>query len=675
MFAARLKHFFAVICVLSFLFLLLPQPIFAETVNLNTNSDVRYTVHNNTQVFLIETTSALICQLIGIDIVNPNQPCLGINTSTNKIGYVRDQNNEPLSGIRVGGALGTVTTLIGTAYKVPIHLNDYTSYLTSNFGFAKPVYAQTGTGFQNLSSLMGMWTKIRDLTYFAFVLVFVLIGLSIMLRVRIDPKTVMSIQSQLPKIIVALLLITLSYAIVGLLIDFMWVTTYTGINLLTGTTQCQSADSLGKIATVNLLDTPINYISKLLGCPFPTVGIQSAIFGLAGAVGQTLGDIVMRAVIPALGFNTDVPVDASGCYILSFNMPSCFHYIRFEFSSWIVGNVATLAIIIAIFVQLFRIWFALIKSYVYLILYTLLGPIWILLGLFPGTTNYGFTNWIRHILFSLSIYPVTIFIFIIAAALASDPQMSTPLANMGNSFVPPLVANPAIAYNMGYILALAAILITPEVINMMREAFKAPASKHTATIFAGLGVGAAAVSAPIKGANSALWARDSAGNAKGPLAFASQTATGSLTRGFAHKFDQTFNTHLGQKAWERNYGQNAIGMDYDKKSSESGNKGNGGGQDNPPPTPTTIPPVGPSQGGGSGGATTDVPVGENQTSPNVENLIVNAKDVNINGEPTNTPQTSSTGVPDAGIPIEPQKSEPVIPSAPAETAPEEPKQP
>ena len=59
----------------------------------------------------------------------------------------------------------------------------------------------------------------RNFAYVLITLLFIIMGLMIMFRVKIDPRTVVSFQSALPKIIMALILVTFSYAIVGLLID------------------------------------------------------------------------------------------------------------------------------------------------------------------------------------------------------------------------------------------------------------------------------------------------------------------------------------------------------------------------------------------------------------------------------------------------------------------------
>lgn len=533
MLPARLKHFISVICLVTFIGLLIPASVSAQPYSPNTDSTIPNNVHNRAQVLLIESVSAVICQLIGIDVINPQQPCLGINQTTKKVGFLPKQDNSTTP--QLGGAVGLLIPLITMTYQLPIHTGDYTSYIASNFGLTKPVYAQ-GTGFTNLSSLMQLWIRIRDLSYLFFVLIFVIIGFAIMLRIKIDPRTAMSIQNQIPRIIISILLITFSYAIAGVLVDFMWVTTYTGINILTNGVTCQNGggNSMTSVATQNLLDTPFQYMNQLLGCPFNTglnnhLGIEE----LARRVGYSVADIITRVVWGILGHGDFAP-NCSGVNFLT-NFDDCVAWGFFNIIRGIINVLAMLIFIIAILVQLFRIWLELIKAYIYSVLYTLVAPLWILLGLVPGAKGYGFGSWMRHMVFSLIIYPFTAFLFVIAIVIANDPNVTTKTydPNSGALFVPPLVANPNIENNIGYILALAVILITPQAVAMMREVFNAPQSKHTPAIMAGIGVGASVIGAPVNAAKTALFKRDQAGQAVGPLAYASDRFIGSRLRRFA----------------------------------------------------------------------------------------------------------------------------------------------
>lgn len=541
-----------VISILVFLLMqfMLPSRALAASNFLNTNPDVVNNLHNKTQVALIEVSATILCQLIGIDIINPAVPCLGVDPLTSKIGYQKypDGENRP----RIGGAIGATINMIGMTYAIPVHTGDYVSYVASSFGIIKPAYAQE-TGFNNLSALLDLWKRFRDLSYMAFVLIFVIIGLGIMLRVKLDPKAVMSLQNQIPKVIVSIVLITFSYAIAGFLVDMMWVTTYTGINLISGNTTCTDGTTLAEKATLNLMETPLRYVDRVIICPFKSiVGFDKhGLDKIAANVSQTVGDIITDVLFSLMGLND---VAESPCKAISpSTWGNCITKAFFGIISWLVGVVAKLIIGIAILVQLVRIWFALIKNYIYIILYTLLSPFYILLGLFPGSA-FGFTAWIRRIVFALSVFPVTVFLFVIAAVLATDPRINNPMMGSGESFSPPLVGNPGIHDNMGILIALGVILLAPEVINMMRDLMKTPPSKYAAAIPSAIGVGQSVATAPISKSWGSLTARDSSGQARGPIAFAVDNAVGNITR---KAVDKLGTGRIGQfvNTWrDRRYG-------------------------------------------------------------------------------------------------------------------------
>ena len=112
-------------------FLLFKHPALAQNTNQpqqttqsqymtpNTNPDVPKNLHTYTQSAMLEVMSAMLCQLAGVDPVNPKQECLGVDTKTNKIGFVKNG----------GGLLGVVQHMIAVLYTPPLHTGDYFKYL------------------------------------------------------------------------------------------------------------------------------------------------------------------------------------------------------------------------------------------------------------------------------------------------------------------------------------------------------------------------------------------------------------------------------------------------------------------------------------------------------------------------------------------------------------------
>lgn len=209
----------------------------------NTNADVPQNLHTWTQTVMVEVLAAFSCQLTGVDPINPNQSCLGVDQKTGKIGFTKQPslaNGEP----QIGGAIGVTAHIMTQLFQPPIRTSDYLAYLGGNFGIAKKAYAQ-GAGLEGLSPLTKLWETFRNVVYLGFVIVFVVIGLAIMLRLKIDPRTVMSIQNQIPKIIIGLILVTFSFAIAGFLIDLMYLSMYLIFNIIA------SADLSPNLASFN----------------------------------------------------------------------------------------------------------------------------------------------------------------------------------------------------------------------------------------------------------------------------------------------------------------------------------------------------------------------------------------------------------------------------------------
>ncbi len=558
-----------------FFFVFLVSPSFAQTPSTNnpytapnTNPDVPKNLHTWTQNILLEAMAAMSCQLSGIDPTNPNQKCLGVDQKTGKIGFVENGH----------GAIGLMNNMIVSMYTPPLETRDYIQYLSRNFGIAKPVYADTGNGFQGLQPLVKIWASFRDISYLLFVLLFILVGLTIMLRIKIDPRTVMSIENQIPKLIIGLVLITFSFAIAGLLIDAMWTTTYLAVGVFAPTeniktlqkaTPFDAADlmmqnegGINKIAVdsaqitkvtitnalgihnrstdylpvgwqvffpdpVELIITPtkgfldlIQGISNLVGLTSVSSSIQQAldkitefekhastvalISSLIGGTDKSPSDWVIDAVssvvagitimqslqvqsLPLMGatFGSAIPI---GWGVAALATPFSYELTEKLLRDWLPFYVPYFFILIAMFFALFRVWIALIKAYVFVLVDVTLAPFWIMIGLLPGS-SITFGSWFRDMVANLSAFPVTIVMFLLGKSYV-EAFANTPTS--ANPFIPPLIGNLIQPNQIGELIGLGIILMSPTAIDIMRDLLKAPQFKYSAAIGQAVGVGTGA---------------------------------------------------------------------------------------------------------------------------------------------------------------------------------------
>ena len=117
---------------------------------------------------------------------------------TSIMGFISNYENREVSGIK------------------------YVTQKINRFSLVGQANAQ-GFGYTALNPIQKYWTGTRDIAYALVVFVTIVFAFMIMFRVKISPQIVISVQSTIPKVIVAVVLATFSYAIAGFMIDLMYV--------------------------------------------------------------------------------------------------------------------------------------------------------------------------------------------------------------------------------------------------------------------------------------------------------------------------------------------------------------------------------------------------------------------------------------------------------------------
>jgi len=499
----------------------------------NTNPDVPKNLHTWTQTVMIEVMASMLCQLTGVDPINPNQKCLGVDPKTGQVGFVEEG----------GGAIGVLSNMIVMTYTPPLRTNEYVSYLAQNFGLAKPAHAQTtGTGFDGISPLLKLWVVFRNLVYMLFIAVFIVMGFGIMLRIHIDPRTVMTIANQLPNAIIAILLVTFSFAIAGFLIDIMWTSIYVTYNVIASSNSSVSnlnpTDMAGKtafeaaggFANVGSISTAlaipigdeirrqlhIEWCPDIVTCanhifnPLSPFGAFIDIMK-GGMFGVNIPSLVINLISSSVAISyffkiMTIPASTGGTPIISdvVNLVTTFAkggaasaatigaYSASQFTLRVALPVIIPFIIIAtaLIWALFRIWFQLILAYVSILINVVFAPFWIVGGLFPGSPA-GFGGWFREMLANLASFPVTIGMFLLGKVFIDVFSHATTAP-----FVPPLIGNFANTNLFGSLIGLGIILMTPQVVNMMKDLIKSPQFKYSSAVGQAVGVGTSVTNLP-----------------------------------------------------------------------------------------------------------------------------------------------------------------------------------
>lgn len=287
-------------------------------------------------------------------------------------------------------ALGSFTSKLATTK--PASSLDYMAYVSSNLKdhhiVNEAFAASPGYGFTALSPILPLWRAFRNISYLLFALGFVLYGVMIMFRIKIDAKTAASIQLAIPKLIVTLLIITFSYAIVGFLIDISAVISAMVITVLQAG-DILTPDALHRIPNVVAGNSSLGAIGSFIINAFTAVMVSPFIF-FNLIIGGIVGIAASFATIMLTSLNLGI----------------------------IVGIIITLAVGISYAKLIFK----LFQAYFSIIISLIFSPIILLGNLIPGSNS--ISTWLMTIIGNLAVFPVASFFLVLSYALMCQPILS-----------------------------------------------------------------------------------------------------------------------------------------------------------------------------------------------------------------------------------------------------------
>jgi len=252
----------------------------------------------------------------------------------------------------------------------PLSAFTYFKYKIKGTHFIPQAHAQTGFGFEALTPVQSIWVESRDIAYSLFILISIALAFMIMFRVKLSAKTVVTIQSAIPKITIALILVTFSYAIAGFMVDLMYVVIGL-ISLLLGQAKAASVFDL---------------ITK---------GVESPLIGTRGIIGTSIWFLVANIAV-SLSFFTSGNIWA---------VPLGLVLILFMFI------FALMLIYICI-----KTFLLVIKTFVTVLILTIIGPIQITAGiLYPSI---GFGSWLKKLIATLAVFPTIGLLYFFAILFA-----------------------------------------------------------------------------------------------------------------------------------------------------------------------------------------------------------------------------------------------------------------
>jgi hypothetical protein len=331
--------------------------------------------------------------------------------------YLNIMGDEDYGEVALVPALGkSVAYLFSTP---PASTEQYVAYLMNSAGvsIAEPAYAQVGgLGFSSLLPILDTWAKFRNLAYLFFVIVFVVIGFMIMFRQKIGSQTVVTVQQAVPQIIIALLAVTFSFAIAGLLIDLMYLSMYLLLVVF-------DSDDGNEFFTGSLFQ---------IGGILLTSG--------TGEVASIINAFILDVI--------DVPVARE---VLG-----------------VIGSLTGAVVFaIAVAIGLFRLFFELLQTYIAILISIITAPIALMMGAIPGRSH--FSTWIKGLIGNLAAFPTVLFVLLIYDNLTR----STLTSDGGGGFLPPYIGGTSGGEAVQGLISIGIIMILPTIVKESKKAFGA----------------------------------------------------------------------------------------------------------------------------------------------------------------------------------------------------------
>lgn len=197
--------------------------------------------------------------------------------------------------------MGAATSLakITTPDAIPLNLALYFREQVKNVPVVgAKVYAQGEGRYNNLfgaNFAFLLWKAFRNMAYGLMSVFLIIIGIFIMVRKKSDPKTVLTLQAALPKIVISLVLITFSFAIGATMTNFMFPLRKISDNVFTSVTRDVFDEQFGAGANTGGTLSMVGGIVAALG-----VGAIIATLAGPGGIAGVIAVGVIGAVLASL---------------------------------------------------------------------------------------------------------------------------------------------------------------------------------------------------------------------------------------------------------------------------------------------------------------------------------------------------------------------------------------
>lgn len=416
-------------------------------------------------------------------------------------------SDNPLDGDKnyEKSLFGFMSKMIIAPYSNPPASGIYWAYDgLQQAGFIPKTYAAEGIGFAAIKPFSNLWKIFRDLSYMLLVVVLISIGFMIMFRMKMNPQTVISVENALPRIIVALILITFSFAIAGFLIDLVYILIGLIVSIMiqdpAQSTQFKNEYMLSSGADL-FRDIRVRFetrsIGAALGSAFTQI-IPLPVYLSLRSAGGIVFIFLMKWVLTILPETFSGILGLAGAGLATVNIGTIFKDIIqvpmfgiFILILFLIGFIyvvpwlVTLVIGASVLFLFFRIFLMLITNYLKLIVNIVIAPLLLLMEAVPGKNAFKF--WIMNIIGNLIAYPVMIFVFLLSYVIIFKSGSSAAMT----ARLPYLYGIDSDSFRL--IIGLGLIFLIPDFVKTTKEVLgikELPFSIGFGTFFGGVSTAA-----------------------------------------------------------------------------------------------------------------------------------------------------------------------------------------
>ncbi len=290
-------------------------------------------------------------------------------------------------------------------------------------------YSPGGTGFSLLRPIQNFWSWAVRVVYGFLLLIVIIIAFAIMFRQRLSGNVEVTIQSAIPSIALAMILVPLSYAISGLFIDVITVGTNMvhsfligapgspGHELFLNAPNIQSYTLLGEPETVEDRgfypdDVRVDWLRAR-----NNLNAKGAITDAAEGIGDA-------TILPLVDAFVKIIANGSGVSDLSF--------------TWVGDLVQFFISIVSIWIAI-QVFIALIKKYLVLITYPIISPFIFATVAIPGNGTKSIMQYAKVMMAASLAFIVTYAMFLLSIIFTSTYFQNDIPAGSTAAFSPPLL--------------------------------------------------------------------------------------------------------------------------------------------------------------------------------------------------------------------------------------------